>query len=92
MPVATYFPQERRAELRRDAVELLRLRVSSTSELRRLLCSDAMLPSLLKRRCIRAIRPLPLRPALPLELTLALRDDASDPAPDDRRDEWDAAE
>jgi len=77
-------PQERRADprrLTRDA-ELLRLRVSSTSE-------RAMLPSLLRRRCILEKRPPPLpRPDdLPVELTLARRDDVSDPAVDDRRDD-----
>ena len=90
---STYFPHERSAELRRLTrdVELLRLRVSSTSELRRLLCSDGRLPSLLERLCIRAKRPLPLRSDW-FELTLARRDDVSDPVPDDRRDGCDAAE
>lgn len=90
--MCTYFPQERSPEVRRlalDAVELLRLRASSKSELRRLLVNDPMLtlPSLLRRRCIRATRPLPLRGGSPLELKLlALRDDESDSSPDNRRD------
>ena len=83
----TYLPQERRAELRRltREVELLRLRVSSTSE-------SVILPSLLRRRCILDRRlprkPLPRPDDLPVELA-----PASDPAPDEaRRDDCDSPE
>lgn len=77
----TYLPQERRAELRRltREVEVLRLRVSSTSE-------RVILPSLLRRPCILDRRlprkPLPRPDDLPVELA-----PASDPAPDEAR--WD---